>query len=110
MNRAPSLTRQQLHTLRAELESERTRLERALALDVETNPSIPRDGISSSSVAGMATLSRSRTQARYDAIVQALERLLTEDYGACVRCDNPIPYGRLAVMPEVVHCVSCGRA
>jgi RNA polymerase-binding transcription factor DksA len=44
-------------------------------------------------------------------VAAALTRLDAGEYGACMRCGEPIPYGRLLVMPEATHCLRCsGRA
>lgn len=43
--------------------------------------------------------------------LQKLERALanSEDpnFGLCTRCGNPIPEGRLMLMPEATQCVQC---
>lgn len=31
------------------------------------------------------------------------------DFGICTRCENPIPWGRIKVMPENVLCVPCAE-
>jgi RNA polymerase-binding transcription factor DksA len=82
-----ALSARQLRELRAELESERTRLERSLAGTADVSP---------------------RLAARYDAIVNALRRLGDGAYGICSGCRSPIPHARLMVMPETMLCVACG--
>lgn len=77
-----SLTRPQLAELREELERERRRVERSL--------------------------STGDTSSEHHEIVKALERLDEGTYGTCVKCEQPIPYGRLSVMPATEHCVGCG--
>jgi DnaK suppressor protein len=47
------------------------------------------------------------TSVRHDVVAAALARLAAGEYGACSRCGEPIPYGRLLVMPEATHCLSC---
>ena len=44
------------------------------------------------------------------ALTEALERLRDGTYGQCVYCGNPIPAGRLLVIPETTHCLGCGSA
>lgn len=44
------------------------------------------------------------------ALTEALERLRDGSYGQCVYCGNPIPAGRLLVIPETTHCLGCGNA
>ena len=44
------------------------------------------------------------------ALTEALERLREGTYGQCIYCGNPIPAGRLLVIPETTHCLGCGSA
>lgn len=92
------LSRDQLRELTAELRSERARAERALGVGP--------DGAALSGSADEAT--RTIAEERYDAILEALSRLEDGSYGTCAGCGQPIPYGRLLVMPETKHCVTCG--
>ncbi len=39
----------------------------------------------------------------------ALKRIDTDDYGICAECDEPIPFKRLLLMPEVIRCVHCSE-
>jgi DnaK suppressor protein len=32
-----------------------------------------------------------------------------EGFGECARCGNPIPIGRIILMPQTSHCVNCAR-
>ena len=50
-----------------------------------------------------------RAQTRIDLILDALRRVRAGTYGACLVCRSPIPYERLAVIPETKACVDCGR-
>ena len=63
-------------------------------------------GDSNSPTAGALGL-QTRTDARYDAIIAAIARLVEGTYGICTGCQNPIPFGRLIVMPEVTSCLGC---
>jgi len=45
---------------------------------------------------------------RYHAANEALRRMESGAYGACVVCDADIPFARLSVMPETIYCVTCG--
>ena len=74
-----SLTRPQLAELREELERERRRVERSL--------------------------STGDTSSEHHEIVKALERLDEGTYGTCVKCEQPIPYGRRSVMPAERLCL-----
>jgi hypothetical protein len=50
-----------------------------------------------------------RAQTRIHLILDALKRFRAGTYGACLVCRSPIPYERLAVIPEAKACVDCGR-
>ncbi len=39
----------------------------------------------------------------------ALEKVDRPGFGICVRCENPIPKGRIMAMPENVLCVPCAE-
>ncbi len=39
----------------------------------------------------------------------ALGKLDDPDFGICVECDQPIPHGRIMLMPESVLCVPCAE-
>ncbi len=104
------LTRTQLRELEADLRAERGRLERSLgavadgvALADANPPPVPGDAHD-----GLAITLQSRVHARYQMVLDALQRIEEGAYGRCVGCDMPIPYGRLVVMPESAHCVGCG--
>ena len=105
---APRLTRTQLDELASELDLERARLERSLAATPELADAL----IASTGAPGAAhTVAHldvaSRTRARYDAILAAQDRIATGRYGHCVACGDPIPFGRLIVMPDAARCRSC---
>ena len=37
----------------------------------------------------------------------ALSKIDDTDFGICVRCQNPIPLGRILLMPQAITCVNC---
>jgi len=39
----------------------------------------------------------------------ALDRIDEGTYGDCAKCGDPIPEGRLEIMPESPYCVECAR-
>ena len=39
----------------------------------------------------------------------ALSRIDDSDFGICVRCKNPIPLGRILLLPQAITCVNCAR-
>ena len=47
------------------------------------------------------------SQARLSKLESALNNLDNPDFGICAGCDEPIPIGRLMVMPESRMCVKC---
>ena len=49
-----------------------------------------------------------RTQMRIRSVLDALRRIRSGIYGACLMCESLIPYERLAVLPETKTCVRCG--
>jgi RNA polymerase-binding transcription factor DksA len=99
------LTAAQVRELESELHRELAALERRLVgeLQAESN--------GTHVVAlhdGATTTGRSSdTVVRRDVVSAALERLASGEYGLCTRCGEPIPYGRLLVMPEATHCLGC---
>ena len=42
-------------------------------------------------------------------IDEALRKIDDKDFGHCRRCGQPIPMGRLVVMPESSLCIRCAR-
>ena len=38
-----------------------------------------------------------------------LEKVDDSDFGLCIRCGNPIPIGRILLMPHSRLCVSCAQ-
>ena len=110
-----TLTAKQRRELETELRRERTRLERTL--DTVNPVRSASDEVWSGATvasrprshdAAVGVMLGNRTQARYDAVVAALARVETAMYGLCATCTQPIPFGRLIVMPEATHCVRCG--
>ncbi len=55
----------------------------------------------------MSAEGRRRQEKRLTAVERALERIEQGTYGTCVRCGDPIPKGRLEIMPESAFCVKC---
>ena len=47
---------------------------------------------------------------RSHVIAEAMRRLDSGTYGLCAGCQDAIPFGRLAAIPETPYCVECGRA
>ena len=101
------LTTAQEGELEAELRRELAALERRLASerqeDFADSQGAARDAA--------ATQGVSDVELRRDLVAAALARLESGVYGACSHCGDPIPFGRLLVMPEATHCLPCsGRS
>jgi DnaK suppressor protein len=64
------------------------------------------EAINSKSISD-ASLSAART--KLAKLGTALEKIDQPDFGICIRCDNPIPFGRIKAMPENVLCVPCAE-
>ena len=112
MNAAHHLTQAQLRDLEDELRTERARLERSIATRIGADDATPTTGSvlaeGSQAAGGLAVALETRIFDRHEMLDSALRRLETGTYGVCVSCHNPIPYGRLLVMPEATYCVGCG--
>lgn len=40
---------------------------------------------------------------------RALEKVDDDDFGVCLKCQNPIPVGRILIRPESFLCVNCAQ-
>ena len=104
------LTRSERREIEAALASEIARIRRAPALFdyPEESPEMS-ELIEAQLVTGMrAPEALLQRDARYHSLTKALRRLRDGTYGECVYCGNPIPAGRLLVIPETEHCLGCG--
>jgi DnaK suppressor protein len=102
------LTSAQLQELEAELRRELTTLDRRLVSERQNDSAEPS---SAAGGAAVTTLRVSDTDLRRDLVAAALARLASGEYGTCGHCGDPIPFGRLLVMPEATHCLACsGRS
>ncbi len=59
---------------------------------------------------GIAQGSDARTVQALSLVEDALARIEAGTYGFCQTCTHPIPYDRLAVLPETRTCAGCGRS
>ena len=50
-----------------------------------------------------------KAEARLRLLEAALVRVGSENYGLCLRCEEPIPEKRLEVLPETTLCMDCIR-
>ena len=109
MKTARPLTPSQRRELEAELQTERSRLERSIAAQTAAEQHALGAGESAydSSAGGLNVGLQTHTSVRLEAILAALARIEDGTYGTCAGCRNPIPYGRLIVMPESTVCLAC---
>ena len=55
----------------------------------------------------MAISTRGTAKLKLQKIATALKAMSKEYYGYCRQCDEPIPFKRLEIQPEALHCLSC---
>jgi DnaK suppressor protein len=110
MRTAEKLTRSERREIETALTSEIARIRRAPALLDFPDESVEMSElIETEIVTGMrAPEALLQRDARYHTLTKALRRLRDGTYGDCVYCGNPIPAGRLLVIPETEHCLGCG--
>jgi RNA polymerase-binding transcription factor len=53
--------------------------------------------------------SMNSAKAKLAKLETALEKVDQPDFGICIRCEKPIPHGRIMAMPENVLCVPCAE-
>ena len=98
-------TTAQLQELESELRRELAVLERRLVSELQFESAEAR--VVSKHDISAAMPATNDTAERRDLVASAIARLASGTYGACSRCGEPIPYGRLLVMPEATHCLRC---
>lgn len=54
-----------------------------------------------------AALSKAKTTLKK--LERALSKIDDPDFGLCIECEEPIPYARLAILPETNLCVHCAE-
>jgi len=99
------LTAAQQRELEAELRRELVALERRIVSERQAESGEMH--VTAAHDVSAAMRGTSDTIVRRDVVASALARLASGAYGACSRCGEPIPYGRLLVMPEATHCLGC---
>lgn len=111
MHTIQHLTSTQLRDLERELNAERARLERSIAATAAVSGvGDDEDAAASGGGTDEDVELRVRVRERHQAVSGALRRLAERAYGLCAGCQEPIPFGRLLVMPESERCVACGGA
>ena len=108
------LTTEQQQQIREKIEVEIATLERELVhLSEAAKPVSPDNAIGRLSrqeamqdqQIQLASLNASKT--RLSRLQRALGCIDDEAFGLCVQCEEPIPFGRLMLMPESTTCVNC---
>ncbi len=56
---------------------------------------------------GISESSYRSAKAKLDKLERTLKTIDQPEFGICLRCDEPIPFGRLMAMPESRVCVKC---
>jgi len=95
-----------------EIEAQKRLIE---SLEVTSKPVPPDDAIGrltrmeaiGSKSVSEASLNSART--KLVKLETALEKVDRSDFGVCIRCENPIPWGRIKALPENVLCVFCAE-
>ncbi|MDT8317813.1 MAG: TraR/DksA C4-type zinc finger protein [bacterium] len=56
---------------------------------------------------GISEANLRSSRSRLSMLMSALKRIDDPDFGICIECEEPIPAGRLLIMPESRKCVHC---
>ncbi len=56
---------------------------------------------------GISEANLRSSRSRLSMLHSALERIDDPEFGICIECEEPIPTGRLLIMPESRKCVHC---
>lgn len=98
--------------LKIEEEIERTKLD-ITQLEEQVKPISPEnsigrlsrlDAINNKSV---AENSLAKSNEKLQKLLKSLSKIDDDNFGICVRCNNPIPLGRIMLMPQATKCVNC---
>ncbi len=50
-----------------------------------------------------------QAESKLSHLLQAREKVGTKEFGISIKCKQPIPVGRILLMPESNKCVNCAR-
>lgn len=50
-----------------------------------------------------------QAESKLSGLKQTLDKVGTKEFGICSKCKQPIPVGRILIMPESSRCVNCAR-
>ena len=62
------------------------------------------DAINNKSVAEAALR---QAEVKLNNLLNVQDSLEDKDFGICIKCQKPIPIGRILLMPQSRHCVNC---
>lgn len=108
------MTAAEHEAIRTKLEAEyQANQEQIAALEAVTRPIAPEnaigrvsrmDAINNKSINEAALVKARKQNVRLE---RALARINEPTFGVCMRCQQPIPVGRLMLMPATTRCVRC---
>jgi DnaK suppressor protein len=108
------MNQEQCEQLRLQIFAEIESLKKTIAQLEESSKPVPPDNaygrlsrmeaINSKSISEAGLRSARSRLSRLD---KALLRLDDEDFGICLKCERPIPNGRILLVPESTLCVEC---
>ena len=108
---------EQTQELRADLEA--LRVELSSFLDASADGSRPVDlnepigrlsRMDAMQQQSMAKANRGAAELRLQRVEAALRRITADEYGNCLRCEEPVGLERLKVQPEAPLCIGCQGA
>ena len=50
-----------------------------------------------------------KAEEKFNKLKLVLDKINDADFGLCMRCGNPIPIGRILLMPQSRNCVRCAQ-
>tara|TARA_B100001939_G_scaffold208970_1_gene179698 strand:+ start:1977 stop:2309 length:333 start_codon:yes stop_codon:yes gene_type:complete len=50
-----------------------------------------------------------KAEEKFNKLKLVLDKVNDADFGLCMRCGNPIPIGRILLMPQSRNCVRCAK-
>ena len=50
-----------------------------------------------------------KAEEKFNKLKLVLDKVNDADFGLCLRCGNPIPIGRILLMPQSRNCVRCAQ-
>jgi len=50
-----------------------------------------------------------KAEGKLSSLHRVLSKIDAEDFGLCLKCNQPIPIGRILIRPQSLHCVNCAR-